>query len=135
MEASTTAPPPFRPRRPVHLSLRERLERLVRRVFRLALFIVTVALIIDAFFGDKGLFRTIRVRREYQDLSASIERLRRENARLRDEARRLRTDPAAVEEVARRELGLIKPGELVFIVKDARPRADLERPERSRPRP
>ena len=33
-------------------------------------------------------------------------------------ARRLREDPAAIEEIARRELGLIKPGERVFILKD-----------------
>jgi cell division protein FtsB len=38
--------------------------------------------------------------------------------RLREEARRLREDPTAVEEIARRELGLIKPGERLFIVKD-----------------
>jgi cell division protein FtsB len=33
-------------------------------------------------------------------------------------ARRLRDDPAAIEEQARRELGLIKPGEVLFIIKD-----------------
>jgi cell division protein FtsB len=88
--------------------------------------ILAVVLVIDALFGDKGLFKTIRIRRQYQDLDASIARLRSENARMRDEARRLREDPGAVEEVARRELGLIKPGEMVFIVKDARPRADLD---------
>ena len=31
------------------------------------------------------------------------------------------THPAAIEEVARRELGLIKPGEKVFIIKDLPP--------------
>ena len=33
-------------------------------------------------------------------------------------ARRLREDSTAIEEQARRELGLIKPGEVLFIVKD-----------------
>ena len=42
-------------------------------------------------------------------------------ARLRDTARRLREDPATIEEVARRELGLIKPGEQLFIVRDVVP--------------
>ena len=41
-----------------------------------------------------------------------------DNAELREMARRLREDPAAIEEQARRELGLIKPGEVLFIVKD-----------------
>ena len=55
-------------------------------------------------------------------MSATIARQRAENARLRETARRLREDPSAIEEIARRELGLIKPGERVFIVKDV-PRA------------
>jgi cell division protein FtsB len=33
----------------------------------------------------------------------------------------LKEDPAAIEEVARRELGLIKPGERLFILKDVPP--------------
>ena len=36
----------------------------------------------------------------------------------REEAKRLRSDPAAIEDLARRELGLIKPGEHLFILKD-----------------
>lgn len=60
----------------------------------------------------------MRARKEYDDLAATIVRSRSENDRLRDQARRLREDPGAIEEIARRELGLIKPGEKVFIVKD-----------------
>ena len=51
-------------------------------------------------------------------LAASIASLRQDNARLREQARRLREDPRAIEDIARRELGLIRPGELLFIVKD-----------------
>ena len=65
----------------------------------------------------------LRARHEYGELAATIARQRAENGRLRDEARRLREDPAAIEEIARRELGLIKPGEKVFIVKDVGPSA------------
>jgi cell division protein FtsB len=54
-------------------------------------------------------------------MSATITQLRAENARLREVARRLREDPSAIEEIARRELGLIRPGERVFIVKDVPP--------------
>jgi cell division protein FtsB len=75
-------------------------------------------------------------RHEYDQLAASISRQRAENARLRDPGRRLREDPARIEEIARRELGLIKPGERVFIVKDVPPaKAPAPRlpPESSRP--
>jgi cell division protein FtsB len=33
----------------------------------------------------------------------------------------LREDPAAIEDIARRDLGLIKPGEKLFIIKDVVP--------------
>jgi cell division protein FtsB len=49
--------------------------------------------------------------------------LRSENAALREEARRLREDPAAIEEIARRELGLMSPGEKLFIIRDVDPPA------------
>ena len=34
--------------------------------------------------------------------------------------RRLNEDPATIESVAREQLGLIRPGEVVFILKDAK---------------
>ena len=40
---------------------------------------------------------------------------------LRLQAQRLKSDPAAVEDLARRNLDLIKPGEKLFIIRDARP--------------
>lgn len=60
----------------------------------------------------------LRARRQYDELSATLARQRAENERLKDEASRLRNDPGAIEEIARRELGLIRPGEKVFIIKD-----------------
>ena len=55
---------------------------------------------------------------QIEKIERSLARARAENAELREAARRLREDPDAVEEQARRELGLIKPGEMLFIVKD-----------------
>jgi len=81
---------------------------------------VTLVLVINALVGERGLMETLRARKQHQELVGSIERLRTENARLRDEARRLRTDPATIEALARQELGLIKPGEMLFIIKDAK---------------
>ena len=94
-----------------------------RRVVQLLLVFVILAFVADGLVGDRGLVAMLRARQEYDTLTAAIARQRAENARLREEARRLRDDPAAVEEIARRELGLIKPGERVFIVKDVAPRA------------
>ena len=89
-----------------------------RRLLRHVLVFVTAVIIIDAIAGEKGLLALLQARREYSALERSLERARTENADLRDMARRLREDPSAIEEQARRELGLIKPGEVLFIVKD-----------------
>jgi cell division protein FtsB len=82
------------------------------------LFVASV-IVVDALVGDRGLVAMLRARQEYDELSGTIARQRAENARLRDMVRRLREDPSTIEEIARRELGLIRPGERVFIVEDA----------------
>lgn len=92
-----------------------------RRVVRILLLLFVAVIVLDALVGDRGLLATLRARREYHELAATIAHERAENARLADHARRLREDPKTIEEVARRELGLIKPGEKVFIVKDVGP--------------
>jgi len=93
-------------------------EGRTRRVVRVLLFFVAAVVIVDALVGDRGLLAMLRARHQYDQLAGTIARQRAENARLREEVRRLRDDPAAIEEIARRDLGLIRPGEKVFIVKD-----------------
>ena len=102
----------------------------------MALIFITSVAVVDAIVGEKGLFATMRARREYTALAARLDDLRAENARLRDAARSLREDPETIEELARRELGLIRPGETLFIIKDivpTQPRSETRRetdPER-----
>ncbi len=90
----------------------------MRRIVHVLVMFLASVIVVDALVGDRGLVAMLRARHEYDELTASIARQRAENARLRETARRLRDDPSAIEEIARRELGLIKPGERVFIVKD-----------------
>ncbi len=92
-----------------------------RKIVHLLLIFVASAIVVDALVGERGLVAMLRARQEYDELSASVARQRAENARLRETVRRLHDDPSAIEEIARRELGLIKPGERVFIVKDLQP--------------
>jgi len=92
-----------------------------RRIVQLLVLLVASVIIVDGLVGERGLLAMLRERHEYDQLAASISRQRADNARLREQARRLREDPTAIEEIARRELGLIKPGERVFIVKDIPP--------------
>lgn len=89
-----------------------------RRGVHLLLIFVTLVLVIDALIGEKGLMESMHAQRQYRELGASLDRLRRDNANLRDEARRLKEDPATIESLAREQLGLIRPGEIMFILKD-----------------
>jgi cell division protein FtsB len=93
-----------------------------RRLLRYLLFFVSVVLVIDAIVGEKGLMSLAKARREFAAVEQALQRSRRENVQLREDARRLREDPTAIEELARRELGLLKPGETLFIIRDADPK-------------
>ncbi len=76
-------------------------------------------MVLDAFVGDRGLAALVRARQEHARLAGDVAQKRVENDRLREQIRRLRgEDPTAIEEIARRELGLIKPGERLFIIHD-----------------
>ena len=92
-----------------------------RPVVQLLILFIACLIIVDGLFGDRGLVAMLRARREYDELSSAISNQRAENARLRDRVRRLTDDPSAIEEIARRELGMIRPGEKVFIIKDVPP--------------
>jgi len=93
------------------------------RIVRLAVIFFAGAVIVDAIVGERGLLATLRAREEYDAAVVALERQRGENERLRERVDRLKNDPAAIEEVARGELGLMRPGEKVFIVRDFKPSA------------
>ena len=81
------------------------------------LLIVSGGLVVNLLVGDSGLLAMRAANRQYAELEARIAALRQENQALREEARRLRDDPGRIEEVARGELGLMRPGEQVFIIR------------------
>jgi cell division protein FtsB len=85
------------------------------------LMVIAFILVVNAIVGERGLLTVLRAHREYADLEQAIARAKQENAQLSEKVRRLSEDPDAVEEVARRELGLIKPGEKLFIIQDVPP--------------
>jgi cell division protein FtsB len=87
-------------------------------MLKLGLAFLTAVLALNALAGSRGLPAVMHARREYQRDEQALERLRSENASLRQDIHRLRVDPATVEEVARRDLGYMAPGEKVFVIHD-----------------
>ena len=98
-----------------------RFPELWRRGIHVLLVFATFVLVVDALVGEKGLIDTMQARRQYREVAGSLEALRRDNSRLRENVRLLKEDPATIEALARKELGLIRPGEMVFIIKEASP--------------
>jgi cell division protein FtsB len=92
-----------------------------RKALDFLLLFVVVVLVVDALVGDKGLMDTVRARQRSTELQGAVERLRSENAELRERAKKLDKDASTIESLAREELGLIRPGELLFILKNAAP--------------
>jgi cell division protein FtsB len=93
-----------------------RLKRWLRR----GVVFFACAILLDSLVGDRGLAQTIRARRDYSRASSELARLKEQNAALRDEVRRLAADAATIEAVARQELGLARPGEILVVVRDVR---------------
>jgi cell division protein FtsB len=89
-----------------------------RRAVRTVLGLVLVLAVVDGVFGERGVLSNMQLRQRNARQQASIDELTAHNEALTDDIRRLREDPSAVEELAREELGLIKDGELLIILRD-----------------
>jgi cell division protein FtsB len=89
-----------------------------RRTFVAIMIVLASVLTLDTLFGERGLLALVRTRQQHQALADEVERARATNARLREDVRRLKEDPTAIEDLARGDLGMIKPGEKLFIIRD-----------------
>jgi cell division protein FtsB len=65
-------------------------------------------------YANSGFARYLQLRRDLTTTQTRNERLRAENERLAREVDALRSDARAVENVARADLGWVRPGEVVF---------------------
>jgi cell division protein FtsB len=93
-------------------------RRQPRRFWSHAVLFAACVLLANGLFGERGLMQTVRARRTYSAAQADLARLKRENTQLRDRVRRLREDPATIESVARAQLGLVRPGEILVTIRD-----------------
>jgi len=91
---------PSRPRRPIS---------------RWVLILIAGVLLLNALIGERGLLATLGAVQARGQLLSDIATIRDENVLLRQYVFQLRKDPETIEAVARRELGLIRPGEKLFL--------------------
>ncbi|MBK7826180.1 septum formation initiator family protein [Nannocystis sp.] len=95
----------------------------VNRILLAALLAFAVAYLPQHIYASSGADDLGRVEREHAALQRSNDRLRGEIAALRAELTALKRDPAEVARIAREDLNLIRPGEVVFEVQRPAPTA------------
>ena len=83
---------------------------------RILLFILFLFLILGflTFFGDKGILHLLRLQKEQVRIKEMNIKMEEENRKLREEVRRLQHEKRYIEEIARKELGMVKEGEVIY---------------------
>ena len=83
---------------------------------RFFLFMVILFLIMGffTFFGDKGILHLLRLQKELARIREMNIKIEEENQKLKEEVKRLQSDKRYIEEIARKELGMVKEGEIIY---------------------
>src|SRR4030043_2171305 len=83
---------------------------------RLLLLILISLLILGilTFFGEKGILHLLRLQKEVARIKGKNMKLEEENQKLKEEGKRLQSDKRYIEEIARKELGMVKEGEIIY---------------------
>jgi cell division protein FtsB len=73
-----------------------------------------VLLLLQDIFGTHGVLAMRRSQAEARKIQQEINQLDAENKKLQDHVKDLKTDPSTIECIAREDIGLARPGELIF---------------------
>jgi len=85
------------------------------RALRWTFGVIVALLLFNLVFGDMGVIQGIRQRHAVGVLRAELREAESENASLEAEVKALGNDPFRIEAIAREELGLARPGEIIFL--------------------
>jgi len=89
-----------------------------RRVCFASLMVACAFAIMHAIFGNNGLMALRHQQKEYRDLQNQVQELQRENEQVGLQNRKLQSDPKAIERLAREQLRLARPGEIIYTLPD-----------------
>ncbi|HZW35463.1 MAG: FtsB family cell division protein [Deltaproteobacteria bacterium] len=106
--------------------------RLHRRLPLLIAGAAALFLLLFSLFREMGVVGTWKLYRTREQVMEENVRLRDENLRLRKEVENLKTNPSYIEEIARKELGLIGEKENVIVL-DRKKDASAVPPQRKGP--
>lgn len=78
------------------------------------LLVVILLMLGYAIFGDRGVVRIMKTERQKQELAAQLADLQQDRQQLREEIDRLKHDRDYWEQLARKKLGMVREGELIY---------------------
>ena len=83
---------------------------------RILFFVLILFLILGllTFFGDNGILHLLRLQKDLARIKEMNIKMEEENQKLREEVRRLKYEKRYIEEIARKELGMVKEGEIIY---------------------
>ena len=77
--------------------------------------LLTVAMLLLAVFNEKGAIQVHARATKLTAIESEVSKLEAENKQLHSDIQSLRTDSNTIEKLAREELKLVKPGEIVLV--------------------
>lgn len=87
----------------------------MKKLIIAGLFLATLGiLLLLTVFGQRGFMHVVRLQSELQEIEKKNIQLRQENEAIRRDIELLKHDLKYLEEIARKELGFVKEGELVY---------------------
>ncbi|HEV8343770.1 MAG TPA: septum formation initiator family protein [Candidatus Binatia bacterium] len=98
------------------------------RFFIWGFVLLLITLSLFSIFADRGAIHLWRLQEEKKRLDERNFALQKENEGLRDRIHRLRHDDLYLEQVAREELGLVRPGEVIYRFGSSQSRPDRTKP-------
>jgi cell division protein FtsB len=101
------------------------LRRNVRQILGLALF----ALLVHDVFGPHGFIAMRRTQKEIEQIRDQIGKMNDQNKSLAEQVNSLKSDPRSIERIAREEMGLARPGEMIFKLPDTSKPGDSQKPD------
>jgi cell division protein FtsB len=96
------------------MNVRDNNPSFFKRNLRTILGLAILALTIHDIFGPHGFLAMRNTQQTIKNYTAEMQKLDKENQELSDEVTSLKTDPRLIEKIAREDMGLAKPGELIF---------------------
>ena len=96
------------------ISFEEKVAGLLRQYGRGLLGLLVLVMVVHDLFGTHGFLAMRRTATEIKKVQANLDQLSKENAALEQEVKDLKSDPRLIEKIARDDLGLARPGEVII---------------------